>query len=232
MNNNSTSNFECCVCGQNAFKAHDVLWPELINSWQLSAEEVGYINRQQGFHCSACMNNLRAMALAKAILKTYRFDGTLIDFCNKNCSQSVLEINRAGNLTGILQNLTSHRLIEYPEFDLMELDVPSESYDLVIHSDTLEHIPNPERALSECRRILTKDGKCIFTVPIIVDRMTRSRLGLSPSFHGQSDVLASDQLVFTEFGANFWQIVLTAGFSSCEIFSFEYPSALAIIARK
>ena len=172
------------------------------------------------------------MALAYAILKTFIFNGTLIDFCNNQFSQRVLEINRAGNLTGILQNLTNHRLIEYPTFDMLDLAIPSESYDLVIHSDTLEHILNPERALSECRRVLSKGGKCIFTVPIIVGRMTRSRTGLAPSFHGQAEVQASDQLVCTEFGADFWQMVLTAGFSSCEIFSLEYPAALAVIARK
>jgi ubiquinone/menaquinone biosynthesis C-methylase UbiE len=115
---------------------------------------------------------------------------------------------------------------------MLNLDIESESVDLVVHSDTLEHIPNPDRALSECRRVLRGNGKCIFTVPIIVDRMTRSRTGLSPCYHGQSGVPADDQVVFTEFGADIWKMVLAAGFSSCELFSLEYPAALAIVARK
>jgi len=107
-----------------------------------------------------------------------------------------------------------------------------ELFDLVIHSDTLEHVPDPGLGLSECYRILNKNGKCIFTVPIIVDRVSRSRSNLVPSYHGRSEVQENDQLVYTEFGMDIWDIVLKAGFRSCEIYSFEYPAALVLIAKK
>lgn len=222
----------CPVCNGNDLCQQDVLWPALINSWQLSDTETNYINRQQGYHCKACFNNLRAMALSAAILREYQFQGSLDQFCELNQKLSVLEINQAGNLTKHLKKITSHRLIEYPEYDMLDLKIESESIDLVIHSDTLEHIPYPERALSECRRVLRNSGKCIFTAPIITDRMSRSRNGLPPSYHGKSDINASDQLVYTEFGADIWKFVIAAGFSSCEIFSLEYPAALVIIAKK
>jgi len=115
---------------------------------------------------------------------------------------------------------------------MLNLVIESENFDLEVHSDPLEHLPNPERGLSECRRVLRSNGKCIFTVPIIVDRMTRSRFGLTPSYHGKSGIPADDQMVCTEFGADIWQTVIKAGFCSCEIFSFEYPAALVLIARK
>jgi SAM-dependent methyltransferase len=223
---------QCIVCGESLFSQVDVLWPELINEWQLSEKEVTYVNRQQGFRCDQCSNNLRAMGLSAAILREFNFQGTLKQFCDSSRDLKILEINTSGNLTPYLQKLPHHRLITYPEFDMLDLTIASESYDLVVHSDTLEHVLHPERALSECRRVLSKNGKCIFTVPIIVDRMTRSRIGLAASFHGQSDVMATDQLVYTEFGANFWQLVLAAGFRSCEIFSLEYPAAIAIISKK
>jgi SAM-dependent methyltransferase len=222
----------CPVCGGEELSTSSVLWPELINAWQLSEDEVSYINRQQGFHCKECYNNLRAMGLSAAILQEFRFNGTLDRFCESFSDIKILEINTAGNLTSFFSKLPLHRLIEYPQFDMLNLDIESESVDLVVHSDTLEHVPNPERALSECRRVLRSNGKCIFTVPIIVDRMTRSRTGLAPSYHGQSGVPADDQVVCTEFGADIWQTVLKAGFCSCEIFSFEYPAALVLIARK
>ncbi|MDO4769517.1 MAG: methyltransferase domain-containing protein [Brachymonas sp.] len=222
----------CPVCGGEEFIQKDVLWPELINAWQLSVAEVAYVNRQQGFHCTRCFNNLRSMAVAAAILREYQFQGTLNQFCQTHTNLSVYEINCAGHLTSSLKMLSGHKLIEYPYFDMMDLKIESECTDLIVHSDTLEHIPNPERALSECRRILRADGKCIFTIPIIVDRMSRSRAGLARSYHGQAQIDADDHLVHTEFGVDMWKVVIGAGFASCEIFSFEYPAALVLIAKK
>lgn len=224
----------CIVCGEQNFSFRKVLWLDLVNEWQLSPHEVDYVNRQQGFHCTTCGNNLRSMALADAILRTHSFSGTLAQFVASDSGRSlkVLEINEAGGLSPVLKKLPNHQLVRYPEYDMTNLAFESGTFDLVIHSDTLEHVPNPERGLSECRRVLRSNGKCIFTVPIIVDRMSRSRAGLPPSYHGQSGVPANDQVVCTEFGADAWQTVLKAGFRSCEIFSLEYPAALAIIARK
>lgn len=222
----------CPACGGEEFSESPVLWPELINAWQLSKYEAEYINRQQGFHCVQCKNNLRTMGLTSAILREYNFQGKLGEFCRSSNHVKVLEVNTTGNLTSFFNNMSGHKLIEYPQFDLENLAIESESYDLVVHSDTLEHISNPERALSECLRVLRSNGCCIFTVPIIVDRMNRSRTGLVPSYHGQSGIHAEDQLVRTEFGADVWKNVLKSGFLSCDIYSLEYPTALSIIARK
>jgi SAM-dependent methyltransferase len=172
------------------------------------------------------------MALAAAILREYEPQGALNSYCEHHADLSVLEINRAGNLTPFLQKLPNHRLIEYPQFDMLALTLESNSFDLIVHSDTLEHVADPPRALSECRRVLRESGRCIFTIPVIVDRMSRSRHGLRPSYHGQPGVPAQDQIVSTEFGVDAWKVVLNAGFASCEIYSFEYPAALVLIARK
>ena len=222
----------CNVCGGLEIIDSIVLWPELISTWQISQVEVNYINRQQGTHCKNCGSNLRAMGLSAAILREYKYYCTLNQFCLSQSKIDILEINQAGLLTQFFKKHKSHKLIEYPEFDMLDLKIDAESYDLVVHSDTLEHIPYPARALSECYRVLRATGICIFTVPIILNRMNRSRIGLEPSYHGQSGVLANDQLVYTEFGANIWQVVIEAGFSSCELYAFEYPAALTIIARK
>lgn len=223
----------CPVCGCVEFVTSSVLWADLIDTWQLNKAEVNYIDRQQGFHCKQCHNNLRAMGLSAAILYEYKLHGTLTQFCESSSNDlRILEINTAGNLTKFLKKLHGHKLVEYPQFDMMNLDIESDSYDLVIHSDTLEHVPAPERGLSECLRVLRRDGKCIFTIPIVVDRFTRNRAGLAPSYHGKSGIPANDQLVYSEFGADFWKSILKAGFSSCEIYAFEYPSALAVIAKK
>jgi SAM-dependent methyltransferase len=222
----------CPVCGGSEFIETAVLWPELISAWQLSRDEVAYMNRQQGLCCAYCSNNLRAMGLAKAVLLTQSFSGTFNEFCLSRPHLVVLEINRAGNLTPFLEKLPFHRLVEYPQFDMLTLDINSESCDMVLHSDTLEHVTDATRGLSECRRVLRDGGQCVFTIPIIIDRLTRSRAGLPASYHGQEGVCDDAQTVHTEFGADMWKEVLRAGFASCEIYSLEYPAALAIIAKK
>lgn len=222
----------CPVCGGGEFAEAQVLWKELIEAWQLTADEVRYIDRQQGCSCIQCGNNLRGMGLSAAILYHYRSTGTLRQFCENHPELSVLEINTAANLTPVFRQLAKHRLVEYPEFDMMNLGIESNCYDVVVHSDTLEHVPFPVVALSECRRVLRDEGVCIFTVPVIVDRFTRSRQGLPPSYHGLQVARSSDQIVHSEFGADIWKSVISAGFISCEIFAFEYPAALAVLAKK
>ena len=222
----------CTVCGSDSFAQKDVLWPDLVSAWQLAPDEAAYINRQQGFHCLQCGNNLRMMALAAAIVRAMGFAGTLAQMCMPSSPMRVLEINTAGLLTQFLKKLPGHALVEYPEFDMMNLALASESYDLVVHSDSLEHVTDPVKGLAECRRVLREAGHCVFTIPVVVGRMSRSREGLPPSHHGQASTATDDQLVRTEFGADAWQFVLRAGFSSCEIVSLEYPAGLAFIATR
>lgn len=224
---------KCPVCGGGDFIYKRVLWQGLIAEWQLSEFEAAYIDRQQGFHCVKCGGNLRSMALADAIVMSYGYQGTLDEFCraSSNAGLKVLEINAAGTLTKHFKVMPEHRLVNYPEFDMTKLDIDSASFDLVIHSDTLEHINYPETAMKECRRVLRKNGRCIFTIPIIVGRLTRSRAGLNNSFHGCANDEASDLLVHTEFGADFWTTILSAGFKSCSVYCLEYPAGLAIEAK-
>jgi len=85
---------------------------------------------------------------------------------------------------------------------MIKLDIESASYDLIIHSDTLEHVEYPVTALSECKRILAQKGRTIFTVPIVVDRLTKYRIGLPKSYHGSPSNLKDDLVVYTEFGVD------------------------------
>jgi len=222
----------CPVCGGQNFSYREVLWQELISDWQLSAHEVDYINRQQGVFCMGCGNNLRSMALADAILFAYQYSGTLAKFVGTDLAKglNVLEVNEAGALTSVLSKLPNHRLVRYPEYDIAHLSIDSATFDLVLHSDTLEHVSNPVAGLSECRRVLVEKGHCIFTIPIIVGRLTRSRAGLKNSYHGSSNQTDNDYTVHFEFGVDMWKLAIEAGFSSVRIHSFEYPSALAIDA--
>lgn len=224
---------QCFCCGSDRFAEVPVLWKELIDAWRLGSHEVDYINRQQGFHCQECSSNLRSMALARSIMMSFGFSGLFRDFMRTERARSlrVLEVNEAASLTMYLKEAPGHLLACYPDVDLMSLPYEDEQFDLVVHSDTLEHIPRPIRALSECRRVLKPGGFCAFTIPIIVDRLTLSREGLPPSYHGNPNNPV-DCKVYTEFGADAWKHVIQAGFRECRIASLDYPASQAIVGVK
>jgi SAM-dependent methyltransferase len=60
--------------------------------------------------------------------------------------------------------------------DLAELDMPDAVYDLVIASDSLEHVSDLERALSEIARVLRPGGLLVSTVPFDPEGTAGSRL--------------------------------------------------------
>jgi len=223
----------CYCCGSISFKKQDVLWKELIDEWRISTSEVKYINQQQGLSCQECHSNLRSMVLAMSIMKYFGYAGLFKDFVKQKKFQNlqILEINEAGTLTKFLSEISGHNLQVYPELDMRNIKFADMFFDLVIHSDVLEHIKHPIRGLSECYRILKPGGCCAFTVPMIVDRLTISREGMPPSYHGSGEN-QPDFMVHTEYGCDAWKDVIQAGFQECRIFSIEYPSAQALVAVK
>ena len=225
---------QCTVCGGRSFTSHDVLWPRLIDDWQLSPGEAAYVNRQQGECCDACGANLRSIALADAVRAFLGTDAFLRDAVKLAAVADlrVLEINEAGSLTPVLRSFPHYRFGAFPEVDLHALPYPDESFDLIVHSDTLEHVDNPVHALKECRRVLKPAGALCFTVPTIVGRLSRSRTGLARSYHGNAETMPDDLVVQTEFGADAWTFVLAAGFSRVDLHAVEYPAAIAMSARK
>lgn len=218
------------------FHEQAVLWPELIAEWELAPEEVRYIDQQQGLACLDCGNNLRAMTLAAAISRTFGHAGSLRELCLSDPrvrGLRLLELNPAGELTSIFKLLPHHSLVAFPEFDMQHMNLPDDSVDMIVHSDTLEHIPDPLTALRECRRVLKEGGHLFYTIPVVVGRLTRSRTGLPPSHHGTRAAGAVDDYrVQTEYGADFWCEVFAAGFGNISLTSLVYPASVAIHAQK
>jgi SAM-dependent methyltransferase len=225
---------QCPVCGGSAFTSRKILWPELVHEWQLAPHEAAYVDEQQGLACCGCGCNLRSMTLAAALMQALRFEGTFEDFCASSepaGTHRLLEINEAGNLTPYLRRFRNYTPARYPEFDMQRMHEHGDrSIDIIVHSDTLEHVPDPEQALRECARVLTARGVMAFTVPIIVGRASRRRDGLPPSYHGNAAQRPEDFRVVTEYGADAWCQVLSAGFRKVTMHSILYPQSIAIIA--
>lgn len=219
----------CGVCGSRSWAHETALWPELVAQWRLSALEAAYIDRQQGTSCTSCGVSLRSSALGGGIASVVG-GPKLRSARHRRPWMKVLEINEAGDLHRELRRWRRHTLARYPEVDIQALPYKTASFDLVVHSDTLEHVPNPDKGLQECLRVLRPGGWLCYTVPLVVGRLSGTREGLLDSFHGV--IAKPEYLVITEFGADAWVPLARLGVRDLRIWSFDHPAAHALLARK
>ncbi|MEI6167044.1 MAG: class I SAM-dependent methyltransferase [bacterium] len=160
----------------------------------------------------------------------------------------VAEINSCGQLHPFLQRLSKLCYSEYGSNDssirsedLMSLSYASESFDLVLTSDTLEHVPDVRRASAEIWRVLKYGGFHVFTVPVVWDReVTLQRCHMEgevivsrhlDSYHGGA--LGGDRsLVFYEFGSDIVNVVASCRFEVSLFTSENNPAVSVFVCRK
>lgn len=246
--------FACPACGRHArLRRSAAMWPELGAAWELTPELYEAFDEREGKKCTSCGNSLRARQLASVIvehvnLKIGTTASNLRDLCDdpRVTDLTVAEINGSGGLHQFLQALPRLYYSEYggapgvPSEDLSSLSYDDGTFDLVITSDTLEHVPMLRGAFSEIRRVLKPDGVHIFTVPVIWDRVTRARAELHegelvyllpPSFHGGPSAEYSDFLVIHEFGRDFETMVRSAGFELEIVQDPRNPTVTTFVSR-
>ncbi len=226
---------ECPICRNNSFHQTEVMKKRLIEEWALNPDEVTYINRQQGFYCTSCGSNLRSMTLADSIMKQFDFQDVFKNFPKSKIGRKLklLEINEACGLHPFLTSFKKYKFANYPDIDIQNLPFEDSTFDIIIHSDTLEHVQNSLLGLQECFRLLKDGGKLFYTIPIIYGRLTKKRDGLPASYHGtQEENQGEDFKVWTEYGADFWVEIIKAGFKEVTLNTLKDLSSLGICAKK
>lgn len=214
----------CRVCGSLSRRGGPWrLARGLVDSWQIDSRWQRMIERREGLRCSECGSVSRFRYLARVIMEElgapdpgYR---SFADYAESEDFRRlrVAEVNGCGALHGYLSLNPGLAYSEYgsedpavPSEDLTRMSYGDSEFDLVLTSDTLEHLPDLAGALHEIERVLKPGGRHIFTVPAIWDgRKTRQRAVLDgdrivhlypPSYHGVWEDRRPDRLVFHEFG--------------------------------
>lgn len=130
--------------------------------------------------------------------------------------------------------------------DVQALTFADASFDLVTHTEVLEHVPDDARAFSELHRILRPGGIMLFTVPQHGGRSTieRARLRngnvehlLAPAYHRDPLRNGAGILAYRDYGRDILERLRTAGFDTAEFHDPPplapwYVSRTVIIARK
>ena len=111
----------------------------------------------------------RYSRLRNFIQKHYRLGFKLADFGCGNCIWNEDQLPVVGvdiNEAMLKHGVQTKRLQKYIlTKDLSNTPFESESLDLVVMSEVLEHMPKPEKTLAEIFRVLKPEGKLLLTVP-------------------------------------------------------------------
>jgi len=169
----------CIACGGRTFEERAVINDALASAWRLSASERADFDEREGQACATCQMSKRVRMLLWSIRRLFPVSGGL----------RVLHFNQINYLSPALRALgdvteTCHqegmgrgaKMGDLVNEDICQLTLPNNHFDLAIHSETLEHVFDFNKALSEVDRVLKPGGVQVYTVPLLHSRSTRQRM--------------------------------------------------------
>jgi SAM-dependent methyltransferase len=230
----------CTCCGRRAwmlFRARAV--PDrLIGLWGLTPSLARALREKETLLCSVCGAPLRSRRLAHVLLELEGESAcpSLAAWAATPAARrlAIAEINRIPGVHEAIAPLPGLHASDFhdpdgpadspdlPHEDLGRLSYDDRTFDYVLTAETLEHVPDLDRALAEIHRILKPGGVHICTIPLLPGVPTtfarRQRLpegterDLAPPLrHPGGDV---GYPVYTEFGADWPERLASVGFSA------------------
>lgn len=215
----------CNVCGESTRFLYNT-WaipPALTRDFRSTAVRDAYRQRESMW-CSACGASNRERSLWSVVIEHYGEHATsarALVMETRFASLQIAEVNRLNAGHEYLATLPDLTYAEYPDEDIQALSYADDRFDLLITSDTLEHVADYRLGLRETRRVLRTGGRHILTVPLRPDLpVSQDRSGMDPIYHGAPPgPLAffrrptEDMVARHDFALDFVDEVATAGFA-------------------
>lgn len=192
----------CLCCGRVGplLRRKWVVWPELKRRWGLNDRLAQALAAKETDCCAWCGAPMRSRRMAEVLLSLFpmgdppRPARSLRSWANLPEARR-LKIAEINQVPGVHQAIQSLPGLSYSEFipdrqpgsthdgirceNLLALSYADQSFDLVLHAETLEHVPDLARALDEIHRVLKPGGLSLFTAPVlpgVLQSFRRARL--------------------------------------------------------
>lgn len=240
----------CNVCGSpTRFVFNRWVIPDDVAATFGDDDVVLAYRKRESLFCRQCGSSQRVRRFAAVLLDLYaERSATFAELIREPGFRElrIAEINGIGSVGSMHAFLAQLPRLVYSEYlgterlgqivngvrneDLHDLTYADGSFDLVLTSDTLEHVPDIDRCLAESRRVLRAGGRHILTVPVTLWReqsVQRARVDAAgaihhlepPVHHGRGGgpfrlipARGDDFLAFADIGADFEDVFSRAGF--------------------
>jgi 2-polyprenyl-3-methyl-5-hydroxy-6-metoxy-1,4-benzoquinol methylase/glycosyltransferase involved in cell wall biosynthesis len=179
----------CVVCGCHSSFRFDptIISPQVKKAWGIADNLVRAFNRKESCFCSYCGSSLRMRRLAAVLMQTFAEIGgisckSFVELVRNEEFRrlKIAEISACGTLHSYLKQ---HPNLYYSEWlpgvkpgtthegtrceDWQGLTYPDDTFDIILSSETLEHVLDPDKAWHEIYRTLKGGGFHVFTLPVV-----------------------------------------------------------------
>lgn len=87
-------------------------------------------------------------------------------------ARSVVGVDLSDEAIGYARSHYDAANVFFTVMDVLELEAPERSFDVVCSFETIEHVTDPERAVAEFARVLREDGALLISTPQVPETTT------------------------------------------------------------